>query len=99
MFAVHRTTASSARASQPTDMSATSRSLLVKQHLVYLSMVIGLAALGGGGCGAFGGNGGNGVTSAPQAVPANSFVRAWQNDLKLGKDPVDEMHLRGDTLF
>jgi outer membrane protein assembly factor BamB len=73
---------------------------LVKQHLVYLSMVIGLFALGSGagGCGAWGDKQAA-TRNTPQAVPANSFVRAWANDLKLGKDPVDELHLRGDTLY
>jgi outer membrane protein assembly factor BamB len=72
----------------------------VKQHLVYLSMVIGLAAIGAatGGCGAWGNKEQSGNLT-PQAVPANSFVRAWGNDLKLAKDPIDEMYLRGDTLF
>ena len=72
----------------------------MKQHLVYLSMAIGLAALGAaaGGCGAWGKKDQTKAT-VPQAVPANSFVRSWGNDLKLGKDPIDQMHLRGDTLF
>jgi len=72
----------------------------VKQHLVYLSMVIGLSAVGvgSGGCGSWGKKEQSNA-NVPQAVPANSFVRAWANDLKLTKDPVDELYLRGDTLF
>ena len=72
----------------------------MKQHLVSLSMVIGLLALGAGaaGCRAWG-NQETAGRNAPQPVPANSFVRTWTNDLKLGDDPVDELHLRGDTLF
>jgi outer membrane protein assembly factor BamB len=73
----------------------------VKQHLVYLGMWIGLAALGtgAGGCGAWGDKGANAGAQGPQAVPANSFVRAWHNDLQLDGDPVDELHLTADTLF
>lgn len=83
-------------------MSGNQQEPLVKQHLVYLGMVIGLAAIGAatGGCGAFGNNqAGGGGGSGPQAVPANSFVRAWGNDLELKRERVADLHLRGDTLY
>ena len=72
----------------------------MKQHLVYLSMVIALAALGvgAGGCGAWGDKQAA-QNAEPQAVSANTFVKAWSNKLDLEKDRVDELHLRGDTLF
>jgi hypothetical protein len=102
MFAGHRTTASRERPERaPAEYvrNPHQQEPLVKQHLVYLSMVIGMAATGGlGGCGAWGDKSGNGRTG-PQPVPANSFVRAWTNDLKVGKDPVEELYLRGDSLF
>ncbi|MEA2712013.1 MAG: hypothetical protein QOF78_4614, partial [Phycisphaerales bacterium] len=66
------------------------------QHLVYLSMVIGLSALGG--CGAWGKKQ-SANSAAPQAVPANSFVQAWTNDVDVAGDPARELHLTGDTLF
>lgn len=73
----------------------------MKQHLVYLSMAIGLAAIGagGGGCSSFGNNGNGTTAQTPQAVPANSFVKAWANNLELRNERIDELHLRGDTLF
>jgi hypothetical protein len=100
MFAGPRRPARSAPYDQPGTNVRNPQEPLVKQHLVYLSMVIGLLALGAGagGCGAWG-NKEQGNVTTPQAVPANAFIRAWANNLRLDGDPIDEMHLRGDSLF
>lgn len=73
----------------------------MKQHPLSVMTVITLLAATwiGGGCGSLRKQG-QLPTDKPLAVPANNFVRNWANDLKLDKkDPVDELHLAGDTLF
>jgi outer membrane protein assembly factor BamB len=100
MFAVHRATGRRLAATRHPTCVRNHQEPLVKQHLVYLSMVIALAAVGAGagGCGAWG-NKQQAKTNGSQPVPANSFVQGWANDLHLRKERVDELHLRGDTLF
>ena len=71
----------------------------MKQHLMCLMIMTGLATLGLG-C-ASDGEGGNGKRgNIPQPLPANSFARAWKNDLALDRgDAVRQIHVRDDTLF
>ena len=77
----------------------------MKQHVLSLKAVIALVLstvlVGAGSGGCAGGNRNKGkATEGPVAVPANSFVRHWTNDLKLGaKDGVDELHLGEDVVF
>src|SRR6266498_6154354 len=40
------------------------------------------------------------TADTPMPVPANSFMRVWPNDLKLGaKDAVSQLYMREDLLF
>ena len=72
----------------------------MKQHLVYLMLILGslATAAGVGGCGAWGNNE-KATTAGPQPLATGSFSRAWANDLKLGRDPAEDIHLAGDTVF
>jgi outer membrane protein assembly factor BamB len=60
-----------------------------------LMTVIGLVAVGG----CAGHRGKSTGHEQPLPIPSNSFAYQWSNDLKLGKDPAAELHLRDATLF
>jgi hypothetical protein len=71
----------------------------VKQHFLILVTMIGIALTGmvGGGCASSRKNSAN--TNTPMPIPSNSFARQWANDLKLGKDSVDKLYLRENTVY
>jgi outer membrane protein assembly factor BamB len=66
----------------------------VKQQLWCLMTVFGLALAGG--CAQ---HKKPTPVEGPVAVPSNSFVRQWANDLKLTNDAISEVHLRDDTVY
>jgi outer membrane protein assembly factor BamB len=71
----------------------------VKQHLMCLVATIGLAVLAPG-CASSNSDKDRNRANIPQPLSANSFARAWANNLTLDRgDAVRQLHVREDTLF
>ncbi len=69
----------------------------MKRHLLCLCLCL-TALASGFGCASREKNAARKV-SGPQPLPSGSFAEQWFNDLKLAKDPIDELYLREDVLF